>query len=322
MQENLSSVLKISPKSISHNVSLQTRTWIHRGGIARTYFTPKDINELITIGKYLYTNKCVFDIIGHTSNMYFLNSYNPDYIIDTRKLKQASITKEQIVCDCGFPMAQLSRKCISLGIEGYEGFINIPGTVAGAVTNNSGCYGSITQDVLDKIELLTPDGTITILHAKDLQYSERSSTLKRKEHVGIILRCYFKVGNQCAISELERRANINTSLRKYQHEGPSHNLGSVFVYSFQWKKNMRNILILFINKILTKLQVPEPTRNMISKYLLLTLYNKLELRPYISNKNLKCYLWKSSDADKHFATYVKLFNTFAVSPTLEIEVKK
>lgn len=314
--------LNISPSSIEYNVSLKTKTWIHRGGIASVYFTPKNTDELICIGKYLFDQNNSFDIYGHASNMYFHNTYNPEFVIDTRNVKEITITDEHIICGCGYPMAQLSRTCISMGIQGYEGFINIPGTVAGACTNNSGCYGSLTANILHKVEVLTPQNEIRSFYTSELGYSERSSALKRKEIEGIIIKCYFKKNKTESIQMLEARAKENTRLRRLQHEPPKNNLGSVYVHSFRWKKNLRNCIILGINFFLRCLNIQELTRKKTLKIMLLLLYNKLELKQYISDKSIQCFLWKDEKADLHFDSFIELFNDFANSPIMEIEQKK
>ena len=69
-----------------HNISLKSRTWIHRGGNVKNYYLPKNLEELIDIGRYLFEMNIDFITIGHTSNIYFKNSFNIDSIIDTKRL--------------------------------------------------------------------------------------------------------------------------------------------------------------------------------------------------------------------------------------------
>ena len=150
----------IDENVVEYNISLKTRTWIHRGGEAKVWFTPNSYEDLLKICRYLYLENLSFDIIGHTSNIYFLNSYNPSFVIDTKKIKKIKFTDSEVICDVGFPMMKLAKECIKRGIKGYEGFINLPGTVAGAVVNNSGCFGCEICDVVNKVEILLPNGDI------------------------------------------------------------------------------------------------------------------------------------------------------------------
>ena len=65
-----------------NNISLSESTWIHRGGNANYYYIPNSVEELIEVGRYLYSDKREFLTIGHTSNIYFKNSFNIDNIIE------------------------------------------------------------------------------------------------------------------------------------------------------------------------------------------------------------------------------------------------
>ena len=114
------------------HVSLKDKTWIHRGGMVDYWLQPATIEELTVVGKYLYNHQENFLVIGHTSNIYFKNSYNVRCIVDTRKLTAYRQTdKGTLCCDCGAPMARISRWCVDNGISGYEGMVNLPGTVGG-----------------------------------------------------------------------------------------------------------------------------------------------------------------------------------------------
>ena len=148
------------------NTTLAKHSWLRRGGNVKYWWLPKNREELVNIGRFLYENNQPFITIGHTSNIYFKDSFSIDHIIDTRKLTSYEILNDNlIICDCGVHMSKLAKYAILNGIEGYEGFINLPGTVGGAIVNNSGCYRCGIDKVLKSIELLTPEGKIVNLDA-------------------------------------------------------------------------------------------------------------------------------------------------------------
>ena len=156
----LAHTIDIPVGCIATNVSLSKRTWIKRGGMVAVWFNPHNTQQLERIGRYLYINHLQFDVIGHTSNTYFTNTYNTDYLLDTKGVQNIVWKDSVIICDCGVPLQKLARICISKGIQGYEGFYNIPGTVAGGVVDNSGCYGSQMDNIVLSVDLLTPNGNI------------------------------------------------------------------------------------------------------------------------------------------------------------------
>lgn len=315
-------ILNLPEECVSYNVSLSSKTWIHRGGMVAVWFAPKNVDDLVKIGRFLYAKKATFDVIGHTSNMYFCDSYNVDFVIDTREIKAFVYQGKQIICDCGAPLRLVARKCIERGVSGYEGFYNIPGTVAGGVVDNSGCYGSQMDDLVLSIDLLTPDGTVVKLTNKELAYSIRSSALKRKEIEGIVLRVYMDASRLGDAEILRQKGEYNQMLRKYEHEGPAYNLGSVFVYSWKYKKNMRNLFVRIIARAMFKLRINYLTRQRVVKWMLMLLYGYVELNKCVSDKNLKCFLWRTKDADALFPKFVSFFYAFADNPKIEIDIKE
>lgn len=119
--------------SFQKNVLLRDKTWIHRGGKVDYWLQPDTIEELEAVGKALYRNKERFVTIGHTSNTYFKNTFNIKYVVDTRHLTNFSkVDTDTLMCECGAPMAKVSRFCVENGFAGYEGMVGLPGTVGGA----------------------------------------------------------------------------------------------------------------------------------------------------------------------------------------------
>lgn len=117
---------------IERNVSLKNKTWIHRGGQVDYWLQPSTIEELVEVGRQLYNQTEPFITIGHTSNIYFKNSFNIKYVVDTRKLVGFKrIDNNTLMVECGTPISRVSRFCVDNSIAGYEGMINLPGTVGG-----------------------------------------------------------------------------------------------------------------------------------------------------------------------------------------------
>lgn len=317
---DFATLLNISSNSVAYNVPLSAKTWIHRGGNVAVWFSPENIEELTKIGLYLYKNHLSFDIIGHTSNMYFTNSYQPQFVIDTKKLKNIVWNDNTIVCDCGVSISSLSIECIARGIQGYEGLINLPGTIAGATVNNSSCFSCGIEPLLLRVEVLLSTGEIVTLDKNALQYTHRNSAFKQKKIQGIILCVYIDTSRKQDSIELQKIAAENTRIRKETQEPPAHNLGSTFA-SFTLKNNLRNFFTRGIIRILSAFHVHPVKLQYIKKILLLLLYGYNRLAPYVSNKNIGCYVWKDEEADKYFPVYLRFMNSISSDCQLEIEVK-
>ena len=319
-REDLSQKIGINISVIENNVSLARKTWIHRGGVANWWFNPTNYDELLKIGKFLYEEQYIFDVIGHTSNIYFNNNYHPDVILDTRHLKTVLFQEEEIICEAGTPVKIIARECIERGICGYEGFVDLPGTIGAAVVNNSGCFGCEISKVVKEIELLTQAGVVRLSNA-DLNYTHRNSKLKSKEMSGIVLRVYLDASNKTKdINLLQKKAAKNHEIRVTTQEKPSHNLGSTFANT-TLKKGCQYYIIGAITKLLNVLRYKQITILKVRKYTYLILQNKLYLARYISDKNLNTYLFLDEQADAYFQDYIRFIEAIYENPKLEIEIK-
>lgn len=271
------------------DVNLKTKTWIKRGGIASIWIQPSDMNLFEKIIVWCQKNYIEAEIIGNTSNCYFLNYYNPLLVVSTIRLKNMRIDGNYIICDCGYNMSQLSRYCIYNGISGFEGFVDLPGTVGGAAINNSGCYGSLTSNVVESV-LIIKDGERKILTNNQLQYSHRNSILKSKRLKAVVLSVKFKIENKEDPRLLKARAKTNQYLRKKFQETKYPNLGTTF-----------NVLQL-------------------KKDSYLALHNK-KFKRYISEYGIQCFTWKDEGADDAFIDYLNFIKQNAIEFSLEIDIK-
>ena len=206
-------------------VDLRKRTWIHRGGIANLFIIPSNTGELETIVSFLYKNDTEFLVIGATSNLYILNTTNIPVVISTLKCNTYKLYRDVLECDCGVLVGKLSRDMIDKGIQGFEYLTKLPGTVGAAIYNNSSVKAesnSISELLID-LDLLTPTG-IKRLSKEDLNFTFRSSVLKKHQLQGVIIKARLKVvkGNT---EQLKAVAVQNERNRLALLEGPAQNLG-------------------------------------------------------------------------------------------------
>lgn len=168
---------------IRYNVPIYSICWLNhaRGGIIGTYYEPENKDELIRLCQKLYAEEKLFDIIGHTSNIYYLPSYSVDIMVSTRKVRNYVIGEDFIECDCGVSVRNLARRMVEDVVEGFEGLVDLPGTVASSVYNNASCFHCSINSLLLSFDLLCPEGIVRTLYCRDLKLTQRSSSLKRRE---------------------------------------------------------------------------------------------------------------------------------------------
>lgn len=302
------------------NCSFKSKTWIHRGGKVGMWIKPASCKELVEIANILYNNKCSFITVGHTSNIYFKNSFSIDYVLDTRSLKQfEEVDNNLIVCECGVPMKTLANYCVEHGYSGYEGMINLPGTVAGAIVNNSGCYECGVEKVLQSIDILIEDGTVINLKKEELCYSFRSSAIKSGQIKGVILRAYFDVSNHEEVNTLRQIAERNYKNRMITQDPPAMNLGSTVNIYGDYHGNVGFILKI-IRRILKILRVGNEKSIDIQKKIMCVCYGHPSVAKYISSKRFSCFLWKDEGADMAYPLYLRMLTKLYPHVSVEIEI--
>lgn len=303
-------------------VSLKSKTWIKRGGIVDYWITPENKQQLATLICFLYQNNIFFEVIGSTSNLYFINSYNPKCIISTISLNSYSIEDDLIICDCGALISRLATDCIERGIAGYEGFNGLPGTVGGAVYNNSSCFGCEISMLLQSISIITSDGQLKTMYAKDMEYSHRDSILKSKKIKGVILSVNLKRENTEEVDILKAKSKNNRSYRKTYQQGYHQNLGSTYAVLDHPKWSIRYFLSLILIKCMLWTENDTLKIRYKRKMIFLWIYDCLYLKDYISDYNLNCFVWKDDKADELFKLYDIFLGKIYKTKKLEIEIKE
>lgn len=210
------------------NIPLKNKTWIKTGGITSFWITPISVNQLKQTIEIFKLENMDFELVGHTSNLYYTDDYNPLAIISTIKVKQFDEKEDYIECSCGMPVSVISRYCVNKGYVGFSGLVNLPGTVGAAICNNSSCFGcSLSDNLIECTFYNLEENKIVHLVPSELDFSYRSSKLKRKELKGVLLTLKLskKIGN---IEDEKAKAMEATRIRKTTQEMPAYTLGSVF----------------------------------------------------------------------------------------------
>lgn len=250
-----------------------------------------------------------------------MNDFDIDCIIDTRQLKNLYESDNNlIVCDCGLPIKHLSKYCIEHGYAGYEGMINLPGTVAGAIVNNSSCYKCGVESTLKSIDIVTEDGKLKHLPASELGYSFRTSKLKDGSLRGVVVRAYFDTSKHESISVLQSRAEEYHQDRLVTQDPPAHNLGST-VNIDGYYKGWIGVILRIERKLLMIAGTKKNDCNRILNYTACLFCGCPNVAKYISSKRSSCFIWKDTSADVAFPDYIKVMNTIYTKCSIEIEIK-
>lgn len=174
----LNKLKKLRVGKVLYEVNLENYTSYRLKGKIKYVVIPNGVEELITLLKYLNKNNIKYKVIGGGSNLIFEDSMYDGVIIKLDKFCDIKISDTKIQVGCGYSLMKLALKASRLGLTGLEFAAGIPGTVGGAVVNNSGAYKSDMGYIVESVRVLTSDYQIKTLFNRDLDYHYRTSVFK------------------------------------------------------------------------------------------------------------------------------------------------
>ena len=305
------------------DVDLKSRTWIHRGGMANIFISPKDSNELEKLVVFLYKNDISFLLIGHTSNIYILNECNIPVVVSTSKCRYFSLDDGRLYCESGVGVINLSKQMIQSGIRGFEYLTGLPGTVGAALVNNSSCRTNSISELLISARVVLRDGSVRTFTRDDFKYEFRSSAFKHKTIEGTIVSANLMALPGDIVS-MQRIATDNDMERNRLLDGNSKNLGCTVNSCFINGKmpfHLRIALRLF--SLLTKVFIHfEIERQDYCKRFICTISGYKEIIPYVSSKNIIVFRWLDEGADAVFPLYLEFMKKVYMTDKIEIEIIK
>jgi len=174
-----SQVKKNIQGELRENFDLSKSNWLGIGGKARFFFKPKDLKDLQI---FLRNNNQHLPIIviGSGSNLLVRDKGFDGVVIKFGKdFDYIKINNNIINCGPATQKSLLAEYAANNNLTGFEFLYCIPGTVAGGVVMNSGCYGSDISKVILSISVIDMNGEIKIINNKDISFSYRHSSLTK-----------------------------------------------------------------------------------------------------------------------------------------------
>jgi UDP-N-acetylmuramate dehydrogenase len=166
---------------LRENFDLSKSNWLGIGGKANFFFKPKDLNDLQI---FLRNNNQHFPIIviGSGSNLLIRDKGFEGVVIKFGKnFDYIKINNEIINCGPATQKSLLAETAANNNLTGFEFLYCIPGTIAGGIVMNSGCYGSDISKIVLNISAIDMNGEIKIINNKDINFSYRKSSLTKNQ---------------------------------------------------------------------------------------------------------------------------------------------
>jgi UDP-N-acetylmuramate dehydrogenase len=159
---------------------LRTLTTLRMGGVPVCYFHPRTHRQLRAALEECRLRGLPWRTLGGGSNLLVDEGTLPFAVIHVRRPGFARIERvgpRMLRVGAGVPTADLLARCRRAGLGRLEFLAGLPGTVGGAVRNNAGAWGRQVGDVLARVELVRPDGTVAWVSRAALDCRYRQTEL-------------------------------------------------------------------------------------------------------------------------------------------------
>ncbi|NNG08119.1 MAG: UDP-N-acetylmuramate dehydrogenase [Desulfobacteraceae bacterium] len=169
-------------ENIQFDRAMSEYTTFRIGGKADAICFVQGLGELQQVFSYLNKEKIPYLLVGKGSNLLVRDGGFKGAVIIMRgqlaTIKQHEKNDRMVMAGGGLTLRDLVRFCSQRGLGGLEFLSGIPGTVGGAVTMNAGAFGRAMGDVVQQVDLVTPEGEFTSKNRSDLTFSYRESSIQ------------------------------------------------------------------------------------------------------------------------------------------------
>lgn len=160
---------------IQTNIPLANFTRFRTGGAAEYFFQPENAGEL---AEFLRTEKFeAITVLGMGSNVLIRDCGIKGLVIHTGKMNKIKAIGTEIMAGAGAALPAIAVSAAERGIGGFEFMAGIPGTAAGGLITNAGCFGGQISDVLASVGAVDFAGRPAEWGADECGLEYRSSRL-------------------------------------------------------------------------------------------------------------------------------------------------
>jgi len=212
--------------SVKFDEPMSRHTHFKVGGPADAFVAPESREDLIQLVTWTDSKGIPLLIIGNGTNLLVKDNGIRGIVVVLAKCSNKISKKDEknrevlITAPAGAKLQELCSFAIKSGIGGMNYAVGIPGTVGGAITMNAGTALGSTEDVLDDVLIMLPDGKTERIKKSEIDFSYRNLSFGKKINIyknrPIILEGSFRLFSSDAATLKEEAEKILSMRRKKQ----------------------------------------------------------------------------------------------------------
>ncbi len=181
---------------------MSRHTTFRTGGPADLLVQPK-AEQIAPILEVCRNEEIPWTIIGNGSNLLVGDGGIRGVVLEIGKqMSDIAIEGTVITAGAGAMLSSIASRAAAAELTGMEFASGIPGSLGGAVVMNAGAYGGEMKDILQKVTVLTPDGTVQTLSVEELELSYRHSIIPEEGYLVISAVLKLQPGNADEIQSI------------------------------------------------------------------------------------------------------------------------
>jgi len=179
----------------AQHAALAPHTYMKVGGIADVFVHIKHAKDLHTLVSYCSSHDIPCTVLGGASNVLISDEGLRGVVIKNQSAEIEIVKGEHaalVTVDSGVPTNVLVRRTLNEGLEGLEYFLGVPGTVGGAIYNNSHYMSELIGNYVKTVEIFSrKEQVLKTLTKQDMQFAYDFSVLQHTHD--IVLRVTFEL---------------------------------------------------------------------------------------------------------------------------------
>lgn len=164
-------------------------------------------------------------VLGGGSNVLVADAGIRGLVVRVHGGEVTSLNPQHVRADGGVTINGLVRWTIYRGISGLEAWAGTPGTVGGAIHGNAHFRGRMIGELVDRVTLATPTGTIEEVPAAAMEFGYDYSRLHRTKEIVVAAVFHAGAGDPAALRAIARES---LAFRKRTQPLESASAGCIF----------------------------------------------------------------------------------------------
>ena len=197
-----------------YDVDMSAYTSFRTGGKVKRLATAENVEELRKLLSELTESGEPHLLLGNGSNTLFVADMYPGTVVKLGEgFSDISVKDDTLlVCGASALMSKVASAALENSLAGFEFASGIPGSIGGAVFMNAGAYGGEMKDIVELVNVVSPDGReLKTLRPEELALSYRHSALEETGDIVVSVGLRLTKGDRAEIktrmSELTRQRN-------------------------------------------------------------------------------------------------------------------